>query len=119
MARQFLQINPNYEVLYQEQIFNIQIGTVGRSILFRLRWLEETNRWYFSFYNAQTNESYCTYIPLVASYDHPNDLLKPYEHKIIGHFYCIPKTDHPSSVDPQKDNLSEFYLIWSDTDGEE
>lgn len=112
-------ILPDPTIQYQEQIFTIQVGSEAKSIAFRLRYLSETDRWYFSFYDAQTGAPYCMYVPLVASYDYPNDLLAPFACKNLGMLFCIPNYENPSTEDPAKDSLSEFTLIWSDGSGEE
>ena len=110
-----LEIILDPETLYQRQTFNIDVGSESKRITFELRYLFKPGKWYFSFYDAQSSEPLCTYVPLVASYGQINDLLEPFGYKDIGHMACIPAVDEPSSQDPGQYNLSEFRLIWGDS----
>ena len=102
-------------MLYQRQVMNLEIGNTARRVIFELRYLDATDKWYFSLFDAQTGKPICTYVPLVASYEYMNNLLEPFTHKGIGWMVCFPVVDEPSSVNPQKGNLNEFAIVWGDT----
>ena len=108
-------IEPSCENLYQGLNMNLPIGNDTKRVSLDLIYMEEIDRWVMSLFDLQTNEVYFRSVPLVASYNVINDLWKPFAYKGIGVFYCIPKTDSPSTENPSKDNLSEFYMIWGDT----
>ena len=114
MTIQEIALDP--EALYQIQFFNATVGGVTRRLRLEVRHLTYTDKWYLSVINAQTGESYCRYIPLVASdLDvELNDLTAVYRHKDIGWFCCAPITGNTTSEDPQENNLNEFALFWGD-----
>ena len=84
-----------------------------------LRYLPAPDRWYVSIRDHAGGELLVNMIPLVCSYGEVNDLLLPFRHlrngKGLGSLFCLRGTDEPSSVDPVKDNLTEFQVCWSDT----
>ena len=100
------------------QIFTLVLAPDNHSTRFRieLRYLNEPQLWYISILNATTGDTICRYVPVIASYTAPNDLLKPFRHKGAGSLYCVPAVQYPSSENPGLENLAEFELVWGDTD---
>ena len=100
------------------QIFTLTVNPNGNQFRARveLRYLNEPQLWYLSIFDAASGESYCRYVPLIASYRYLNDLMKPFQHKNIGSIYCVPAVVSPSSTDPGLNNLGEFEIVWGDTD---
>lgn len=109
-----LEIPLDSDSLYQITNFNAKVGRITRRLRVEVRYLYYTDKWYLTVIDAQTGESYCRYVPLVTSSVELNDMVTLYKHKDIGWFACVARGDHPSSEDPQKDNLSEFALVWGD-----
>jgi hypothetical protein len=109
------QIVTENKSLYQRQIINLPIENISKRVVFELRYLYATDKWYFSFFDAQSGNPLCTYVPLVASYEYMDNLLEPFTHKRIGWLVCFPVVDEPTSVNPTKNNLAEFAIVWGDT----
>ena len=107
-----LDIHPEY--YSQAIITTITVKNVAKRVRFRLDYLEEVDKWVVAIYDAQSGEPYCENVPLVSSVKAKNDLLAPYAYKNIGELVCVPIQNEPSSVDPQRDNLGEFAVIWGD-----
>ena len=84
-----------------------------------VRHLPAPDLWVLSLWDNANGELLLNQIPLICSYGHVNDLLLPFRHlrggRGLGSLFCLKGTDEPSSVDPIKDNLTEFQLCWSDT----
>ena len=110
-----IKITPEPNLLYQQQVMNLTVGKKTTRAVFELRYLHRTDKWYVSFYEAQTGAPICTYIPLIASTIELNNLLEPFAYKDIGWLACIPIVDEPSTENPSKDNLSEFAIVWGDS----
>lgn len=110
-----LHIIPEPNLLYQRQVINLEFEKGTKRVVFELRYLFRTDKWYFSLFDAQTSAVICSYVPLVASYEYMNNLLEPFGHKNIGWLVCFPVVDEPSSEDPTQYNLSEFAIVWGDT----
>ena len=108
----------NLDPAIRYQVITIVLAPDGHSTRFQveIRYLNEPGLWYLSIFNASTDETICRYVPLIASYNAPNDLLKPFRHKGAGSIYCVPAVLYPSSENPGLDNLGEFELVWGDTD---
>ena len=108
-----LALNP--ELRYQ--IMTLTVDPDGYALRARVevRYLNEPELWYLSIFDASTGEAICRYVPLIASYEAPNDLMEPFRYKHIGSIYCVPVVKYPSSVNPGLDNLGEFEIVWGDT----
>lgn len=100
--------------LYQIVNFNAKVGRITRRLRVEVRHLTYTDKWYLSVVNAQTGESYCRYVPLVASCVELNDMVALYRHKDIGWFCCVANDGSEDSGDPNKNNLADFSLVWGD-----
>ena len=105
-------------IRYQSLIATISPNGETFRLKFSLRYLNEADMWFFSISEADSGQSYCQYVPLVASYDtqNANNLLAPFKHKRIGNIYCVPVVEETSTVDPGLDNLGEFQIIWGDNE---
>lgn len=110
-----LQIQLDPTSLYQRQVLNLTVEGKTKRVIFETRYLEITDKWYVSVFDAQTGDPYCTYVPLIATYDTMVDLFEPFVHKRIGWLMCQVLADSPSSENPGKDNLDEFGLYWGDS----
>ena len=84
-----------------------------------LRYLPAPDQWFFSIRDHASGELLVNMIPLICSYEAPNDLLQPFRHlrsgRGLGTLLCLRATDDPSTPDPTEKNLKEFQLVWSDT----
>lgn len=108
-------ITPIEDSSYQAITMDFQIGDKTKRVSLELRYLEKVDAWFMSLFDLQTEEAYFRNVPLLASYgDEWNNLWKPFAYKNIGVFACVPKTDTPSTENPSKNNLNEFWLIWGD-----
>lgn len=109
-----LLIEPVEDATYQGLNIDLPLGEDVKRVSIELLYMEKTDVWVMSLFDLQTKEVYFRSVPLIASYGVMNNLWAPFAHKDIGIFYCVPRTDSPSTENPSKDNLSEFYLIWGD-----
>ena len=111
----FVQITPIKDSLYQDLTLNLTIGKETKRVILELRYLEKTDRWYVSMFDAQRDHTYFMNIPLLAStLVKVNDLFAPFSHKRIGMLGCFPNTDNVTTENPSKDNLSDFIIVCSD-----
>ena len=110
-----IKITPEPNVLYQQQVLNLTVNKKTTRVIFELRYLFRTDKWYVSLFDAQTGAPLCTYIPLVSSTIQLNNLLEPFSYKNLGWLACIPIVDEPSTENPSKNNLSEFAIVWGDS----
>ena len=100
------------------QIFCLPVSPDGRAFQAKveLRYLPAPDRWILSVSDAVTGEAYARNIPVVCSRGEINDLLLPFrflfQGRGIGSLFCLKATDSPSTPDPSRNNLNEFYLIW-------
>ena len=101
-------------VKYQRQIVNLPVGNITKRVIFETRYLEATDKWYISIFDANSGASICTFIPVIASYEYPINLFEPFRHKRIGWIVCVAIVDEPSSENPSKDNMGEFGFYWGD-----
>ena len=83
-----------------------------------LRWLSAPGHWFLSISDAMTGEIFVNQIPVICSYETLNDLLFPFRWLFqgsgIGSLFCLKAVDLPSSENPEKENLSEFRILWGD-----
>lgn len=94
---------------------NLDIGKDSKRVALELRYEEITDRWYMTLTDIQTEECYFSMIPLLASYNNKmNNLWEPFAYKGIGILWCFPKNDNPSSENPSRNNINEFWIIWGD-----
>lgn len=100
---------------YQSITFNATIGEKALRLRADFRYMEYTEKWYVSVYDAQTGEPYCLYVPVVASTVEINDLTELFEYKGFGHFLCAANIDNPSTEDPNADTIGEFTVVWGDS----
>ena len=102
------------------QIMYLPVSPEGRAFQAKveLRFLEGAGLWFLSVSDAVTGVSYVNQIPLVCSYEELNDLLFPFrwlfQGRGIGSLFCLKAVDAPASVNPGKDNLKEFQVLWGD-----
>ncbi len=84
-----------------------------------LRYLPAPDRWFVSIWDHSSSELLVNMIPLICSYREANDLLLPFRHlrngKGLGTLLCLKATDNPSTIDPSKENLTEFQVLWGDS----
>lgn len=107
-------ITPVDENLWQIINFEARFGEQAKRVSLELMYAEEPDVWYMTLKDLQTDAVYFRMVPLLASYGEINNLWEPFRYKEIGIFYCVPKSDNPSTENPSKDTLDEFYLIWGD-----
>ena len=84
-----------------------------------IRYLPAPDQWFVSIWDHSSGELLVNMIPLICSYNEPNDLLLPFRHlrngKGLGSLFCIRGVDNPSTPDPSGKNLTDFQVVWSDT----
>lgn len=107
-------IEPSGENTFQGLNVDLPIGDDVKRVSIELLYMEKIETWVMSLFDLQTSEVFFRSVPLLASRGSLNNLWEPFSHKGIGQFYCIPKTESTTTENPSKDNLNEFYLIWSD-----
>ena len=107
-------LNSNMKDLNQSNEIVIPVDGSQRRVYVELRYLEATGKWYLTMEDVETGESYFRYVPVVASYTSLNDLVSPFSYKDIGQILCVPVVNSPSSVNPTKNNLNEFAIVWGD-----
>ena len=100
------------------QRFRVALSPAGLPLqaLIDLRYLPATDSWVISITDDASGELLINRIPLVASYGPLNDLLLPFRHLRDGHglgsLVVISGVEHPSTPDPAKDSLGEFFVLW-------
>jgi len=107
-------ITPIKDSLNQVITLNLEIGKETKRVRLSLIYQEKTNLWYMSLSDVQTEEEYLSNVPLLSSGTNANNLWEPFYYKRVGLLFCYPKSDSPSTPNPSKDNLDEFYIVWSD-----
>ena len=102
------------------QVIYLPVSPDGRAFQARveLRFLPAPGRWFLSIGDAVTGAEYVNQVPLVCSVGTLNDLLQPFRWLFqgvgIGSLFCLRAVDAPKTVDPARDNLEEFRIIWGD-----
>ena len=103
------------------QVFTVDLTIDGVALHARveLRYLSATDRWVISIWDNASSVLLINQVPLVCSYGELNDLLLPFHHLRdgagLGSLFVLRNTDEPSTLDPAKDNLTEFVILWGDT----
>ena len=111
----YMQIIPQSDSLYQDIVLNLTIGKDTVRVIFELRYLEKTDRWYMSLFDMQKTKNYLLNVPLLSSKPGTmNNLWEPFTHKRLGILACYPGSDNVSTENPSKDNINEFIIVWSD-----
>jgi len=111
-----LQIIPDKELLWQQQIINITPSGSSKRVILQLRYIERNDLWYIFLYDGQTGNPICTFVPVIVSGDKMVNLLAPFEHKNIGYMFCVSTVDDPSTENPSKSNWDDFALYWGGVD---
>ena len=109
-----IQLDIKPELLSQAIITTIEVKKIAKRVRVEFDYFEKIDKWMMAIYDAQSGESYCTNIPVIASYEAKNNLIEPYRHKNLGEVVCVPTIESPSSADPGKENMSEFAVIWGE-----
>ena len=109
-----VEINFSPTTLYQSVVLNIEPDGNPLRLEVELRYLEYVDKWFFSVFDMETGDSYCRYLPVVASCNAMVDLLGPIEYKNLGSFFCISNSGDDTVTGPTKDTLGDYTFIWSD-----
>ena len=102
------------------QVFYLPAAPDGHafSAKVELRFLPGAGCWVVSIADAITGQVYVPFVPVRCSYGEINDLLFPFrflfQGKGIGSMFCLRNTERLSSVDPERENLREFLILWGD-----
>ena len=102
------------------QVFtvNVQIDGTALQAQIEIRYLPAPDQWFISIWDHSNGELLVNMIPLICSYDDPNDLLVLFRHlrdgKGMGSLFVILDTDEPSTPDPEKANLTESRVLFGD-----
>ena len=103
------------------QVFTVDVTIDGTALHARveLRYLSTLDQWVISIWNNAASVLLVNQLPLICSYGELNDLLLPFrslrDGAGIGSLFVLRNTDEPSAVNPAKDNLAEFQVLWGDT----
>ena len=101
------------------QLFTVDVTIDGAALHARveLRYLSALDCWTISIWDNAS--SVLHQVPLVCSYGELNDLFLPFRQLRdgagLGSLFVLRNTDEPSTLDPAKDNLTEFVILWGDT----
>jgi len=105
---------------YQIHLFPVSPNGHAFQCKFSLRYLPAPDIWIFSIGNALTGEEYVRQIPLICSYGALTDLLAPFQYLFsgdgLGCLYCFTKAEEADTVNPSENNLSQFHILWTDSD---
>ena len=107
-------LNFDYKQLNQSIETVLPINGEQRRVYIELRYLEATEKWYLTMVDAESGESYFRYVPVVACYNELNDLILPFSYKDIGMVFCVSMVDNPDSVNPEKEDMRQFAVVWGD-----
>lgn len=107
-------LNKDIEDLYTSIETVVPIDGKQTRVRFELRFLEKTNKWYLSMFNSETGESYFRFVPMIGCVDDVNNLILPFSYKGTGFVICAAIIDNTDSVSPEKDNVSDFGIVWGD-----
>jgi len=105
------------------QVFTLDMSIDGFAFHARVevRYLNAPDIWVISVWDNSSGELLINQIPLVCSYGQVNDLFLPFRYlrngRGMGSLFVIRNTDDPSTPDPAEGNLTEFKVLWGDTNG--
>ena len=103
------------------QVFTVDVSVDGTAFHARveLRYLSAPDCWVISIWDNASSELLINQVPLACSYGELNDLLLPFRHLRegvgIGSLFVLRNRDELSALNPQKNNLTAFSIIWGDT----
>ena len=103
------------------QVMTLDVVIDGESFhaQMEIRYLPAPDQGFVSIWDHSTGELLVNMIPLICSYGERNDLLRPFRHlrggRGLGSLLCLRGTEEPSTPDPAKDNLTEFMVMWGDS----
>lgn len=103
------------------QVFTTNLSIDGTAFHARIeiRYLSAPDQWVFSIWDNASSELLVNQIPLICSYDFLNDLLIPFRHirngAGLGSMFVIRNPDEIVGLDPKKDTLDLFVVLWGDT----
>jgi len=103
------------------QVFTMDVVLDGEAFhaQMEIRYLPAPDQWFVSIWDHSCSELLVNMIPLICSYNEPNDLLVPFRHlrmgKGLGSLFCFRGVDNSVTPDPAGNNLTDFQVIWGDT----
>ena len=103
------------------QVFTVDVTIDGAALHARveLRYLSAPDQWVISVWDNAASVLMVNQVPLICSYGELNDLLLPFRYirdgAGIGSLFVLRNTDEPSTLNPAKENLTEFQVLWGDT----
>ena len=105
------------------QVFTVDLAPDGVPIHARveIRYLSAADEWVLSIWDHSCGEMLVNQIPLICSYGEVNDLLVPFrclrDGQGIGSLFVLRNTDEPKTVNPAKNTMTQFQVLWGDTYG--
>lgn len=105
------------------QIFTLDLTLDGDPFYARveIRYLPAPDCWVISVWDNSSGELMISQIPLICSYGQVNDLFLSFRHlregRGMGSLFVIRDTDEPRTKDPAKGNLTEFSVLWGNSNG--
>ena len=105
------------------QVFTVDLAPDGVPIHARveIRYLSAADVWVISIWDHSCGKILVNQIPLICSYGEVNDLLVPFGYlrdgQGIGSLFVLRDTDEPKTVNPAKDTMTQFQVLWGDTYG--
>ena len=110
---------PMTEDPYQVMTLDLTIDGAAFHARVELRYLSAPDQWVISVWDNAASVLMVNQVPLICSYGELNDLLLPFRYirdgAGIGSLFVLRNTDEPSTLNPAKENLTEFQVLWGDT----
>ena len=103
------------------QMFTLDLVIDGEPLQTRVevRYFPAPDKWMISIWDHSSGEQWVNMIPLVCSYGEMNDLLMPFRHcrdgMGLGTLFVLRAVDEPETINPAKDTLGQFNVLWGDT----
>ena len=103
------------------QVFTLDVAIDGVEFhaQVEIRYLPAPDQWFVSIWDHSSGELLVNLIPLICSYETPNDLLLPFRHlrdgKGMGSLFCFRGSGETNTPDPAEKNLTDFQILWCDT----